>query len=100
MPPEHHVNKDFFKQLFMGNKKLLKLSEVKFIVVPKLDELSVKGIKDLIKDDKIIKEYFPDEFFKNKSPDRAFFFNVINTVYSGFLPGLIDHATKQRIHHT
>lgn len=46
------VNKDFYKALFIGEKKLLRMEEVKFIIVPKLDELSVKNILGLMKDDK------------------------------------------------
>ena len=39
----------------------------------------------------------PDEYFKKLTPDRAFFFNTINTVYSGFLPELISGAQKKRV---
>ena len=70
------------------------MSEVKFICVPKLDELSVNEMRKQMKDDKIIRDYFPDEFFKGKAPDRTFFFNTVNTLYPGFLDQLIKHATK------
>ena len=36
------LNKDFIKQVIAEQKKLLPLSEVKFVHVPKYDELSVK----------------------------------------------------------
>ena len=35
---------DFAKEIFSGNKKLLKLCDVKFVTVIKYDELSVKGL--------------------------------------------------------
>ena len=38
------VNKDFLKAVFMEEKGLLKLSEVKFKNVPFYDELAVKKI--------------------------------------------------------
>jgi len=80
----------------MEKKRVFKITAVKFIIVPKLDELSISKMKEMVKDDKELLEYFPDEFFKNKQPDRAFFFNVINTVYPGFLDQLISHASKLR----
>ena len=36
------INKDFLKQVFSEEKKLLEISKVKFINVPHYDELSVK----------------------------------------------------------
>jgi hypothetical protein len=36
------VNKDFLKQILREEKKLLKMSEVKMVCMPKYDELSVK----------------------------------------------------------
>ena len=51
----------------------------------------------MIRDDDEIKSYFPDEFFTKKTPERKFFFDVINTVYDNFLPPLITHASQLRI---
>ena len=42
VPPEKMINKDFLKQVFSEEKKLLEISNVKFINVPHYDELSVK----------------------------------------------------------
>ena len=42
LPPEKSCNKDFFKLVLTGEKKLLELKQVKFVTVPKYDELSVK----------------------------------------------------------
>ena len=36
--------KDFAKEIFSGNKKLLKLKDVKFVNIIRYDELSVKGL--------------------------------------------------------
>ena len=44
-------NKDFLRQVLAGNKKLLKLSEVKYVNIPRFDELSVKNIYPRYKDD-------------------------------------------------
>ena len=76
----------------MGDKHLLCIAEVNFINVPIIEELSVLKVLAMIKDDDLIKMYFPDEFFTKKTPERKFFFDVINTVYEDFLPPLINHA--------
>ena len=86
MPPSLHVNKDFFKSLFKGEKKAHKITDVKHIIVPKIEELGIKKMLEMIKDDMKLRQYLPDEYFKKLTPDRAFFFNTINTVYDGFLP--------------
>ena len=38
------LNKDFLRQVLSEEKKLFKLSQVKWIEVPKFDELSVKSL--------------------------------------------------------
>ena len=42
VPPVKMVNKDFLKQVFRDEKKLLALKDVKYVNVPKYDELSVR----------------------------------------------------------
>ena len=78
--------------LFQGEKLLYKLNDIKYINIPKLDELSVPKILELIKDDVEMKKYYPDEYFDKKIPDRAFFYNTLNTKYPGFLASLVSHA--------
>lgn len=51
MPPEHHTNKDWWKALFKDHKKAFKLSVVKSISVPRIDELSVPNLFNMVKDD-------------------------------------------------
>ena len=92
MPPENHTNKDFLKALLQEEKKVFKVTEVKQIIVPKLDELSVKNLQKMTKNDAELQMYFPNEYYKNLAPDRVFFFNTINTVYPEFLPALINGA--------
>ena len=38
------INKDFLKEVFAGTKKLFELKEVKWVTVPKYDELSVEKL--------------------------------------------------------
>ena len=44
VPPSATVNRDFLRQVLKGEKKLLKMSEAKFVTVPKYDEISVKQV--------------------------------------------------------
>ena len=40
--------------------------------------------------------YFPSQFPKGRLPDRAYMFNVLNTVMPGYLSEVIAHANKVR----
>ena len=44
VPPAVMLNKDFLRQILVEEKKLLELSEVHWIEVPKYEELSVKSL--------------------------------------------------------
>ena len=80
------------RKLFKGEKRAFKATEIKQIQVPLLDELSVKSVLDMVRNDPEVVAYFPDEYLKKLKPDRPFFFNTINTIHEGFLPQLIQHA--------
>ena len=54
--------KDFAKEIFTGKKKLLKLSDVKFIQVTRYDELSVKGLYDKFMTLEGMPDYFPAKY--------------------------------------
>ena len=51
VPPEKMVNKDFLRQVFLEEKKLLELRQVTHCTVPKYDELSVKKFWPLMQKD-------------------------------------------------
>ena len=46
------MNKDFLKQVIQGEKHLLKKAEVKHVDIPHYEELSVKNIYPMMKDNK------------------------------------------------
>jgi hypothetical protein len=109
VPPDHMVsyrfaltfgmfkiNKDFLKTVFLNEKKLLKLSDVKFVQVPMYDELSVVTLWPLMQQDAEFMQYFPDKMPKGRMPDRDFFFNVLNTLQNPYCQALIKHAGEQR----
>jgi len=54
------VNKDFIRDVLAERKKLMKLSAVKSVNVPHFDEISVKSVFPLFKDDPEIMKYIPD----------------------------------------
>ena len=76
---------------------MFKITDIKPIIVPKLEELSIKNIRSQTENDVNVREYMPDEYYKKLTPDRSFFFNTINTIYPGFLPSLISGANRQRV---
>ena len=59
------------------------------IIVPKLDDLKVKDILAMVKNDMDIRSFMPDEVFDKMTPDRMFFFDTVNTIHPGFLDQLI-----------
>ena len=84
------------KEIFAEKKQLIRKKHVMIIDVPKYDELSVKNLyKKLLALDNMEK-YFPDSYCKGRSCDRGYMFNVANTLHTGVVQELIDHALKQR----
>ena len=96
MPPPAQLNKDFWKALFKDDKRAFKVHEINHIIVPKLDELSVEKMIELMKDDEEVRAYLPEGYFKKVKPDRTFLFNILNTVHPGYLPTVIDGASGLR----
>ena len=81
MMPYKLVTKDFLKDVLQGHKKLLKMSEVRFINAPLFDEISVKHLYNDVSKQELVKDYFPDSFPKGCQCDRAYFYNVWNSKY-------------------
>ena len=68
------------------------LSEVRWIQVPKLEELSVTNLFEVFKDDVKMMEYIPSKLPKGRLPDRTYFFNVMNTLYPEYTAKLVRVA--------
>ena len=96
MPSYEMFTKDFAKSIFCGDKKLLKLREVKFIAVTKYDELSVKNLYEDFLELEGMSDYFPDKYAKGRQCDREYMFNIANTVHPAVVEELIGHALSQR----
>ena len=65
------------------------MSELKSVNVPKFDELSVKNIFPLIRQDAEVMKYFPDDYPKGREPDRTYTFNVLNTLRNLYVQEII-----------
>jgi len=75
-----------------GDKCLLEMNKVKFVNVPRYDELGVKNVMPLMKDDKDFLKYFPDQLPKGRTMDRIYFWNILNTLRHDYAQNLIKHA--------
>ena len=96
MPPLSTINRDFMRQVLKGEKALLPMAECKFVTVPMYDELSVKNIFPKFHGDSEIMKYLQDEYPKNRYPDRAYFFTILNTVHPEYVSNMIAHANNAR----
>ena len=79
-----------------NEKRIFKICDINHIVVPRLDELSVQKMTEMMRDDQELRSYLPDEYFKQKTADRTYFFNILNTLYPEYVQKLLFHAHKQR----
>lgn len=74
----------------------MKLSEVKFISVPKYDELSVKALYTKLTGLPGMAQFFPDSYAKGRQCDREYLFNIAQTLHSDVMSELIDYAHAHR----
>ena len=84
--------KDYAKDIFAEKKLLIKKKHVMQIDVLKFDELSVKNLYDKLQALDNMDKYFPDSYPKGRQCDRDYLFNVANTLHTGVVQELIDHA--------
>ena len=96
LPPDDMMTKDFLKQVLAEEKDLLKISDVRFINVPKYGELSIKNLFPHLQTDATFMMYLPDTYPKGHPPDREYFFNVLNTLDNDYVTKIIAHANKVR----
>ena len=90
------INKDFLKDIFAERKFLMPLQQLKVVVVPKYDEISVKSIYPQVQRDPDLMKYFPDNIPKGRQPDREYMFNILNTKRPDFVAKIVTHAQKLR----
>ena len=96
MLPFHQVTKDFLKDVLQEKKSLLLMDDMKPVNVPAFDEIGVKYLYDEVVKKEGMSKYFPDKFPKNTQCDKAYFYNVWNTIYPEQVKEVIQYANKQR----
>jgi hypothetical protein len=64
MLPYKQVTKDFLKAVLSGEKRLLKMAQVKFCNVPAYDEIAVKHIFQDVAGRLTMRAFFPDTWAK------------------------------------
>ena len=62
--PYHMCTKDFLKRVLKDEKKLLKMTDVKFVNVPSFDEISVKALYNKVISNPDVAIYFPTKYPK------------------------------------
>ena len=60
------------------------LNEVKRVIVPMYDELSVVNLWPDMQHDETFMLYFPDKFSKGRLPERTYFFDILNTLMEDY----------------
>ena len=72
------------------------MQDVKFCNISQYGEIGVKHIYDKAITLPSMKLYFPDKLPKQRTIDKAYFYNVFNTLYPDEVANLIKHANEQR----
>jgi len=75
------VTKDHLKEVLQGTKKFLKMTDVRFCNPPAYDEIGVKALYEKVSKLDTMRAYFPEKFPKGLQCDKAYFYNVWNTMH-------------------
>lgn len=78
LPPKKMCSLIFLREVFKGEKSLLKIEQAKQIPkIPRIAEINIKKLWDEIKKDQALFRYFPNvNAIKGNVPDRNYFFTV------------------------
>jgi hypothetical protein len=90
------VTKDHLKLVLSGDKKFLKIQDVRFCNPPTFDEVSVTSLYDRVIRQKGMAELFPDKFPKGRTCCRSYMFNCWNTLHHDQVQAVISHASNMR----
>ena len=62
---------------------------MKWVGVPKYNELAVKNLMGYFVNNEDFMSYFPTKLPQGRLPDRAYFYNVMHTLYPEYTQALI-----------
>ena len=96
MPPLSDCSMPFLKDVMAGRKRLLSLSDVRTVAVPRFKEFSARNLLGPALQDPELKPFLPD-LNAHDPINKTWFFNVIETVKPGWWKGQIDAAMQRRL---
>ena len=81
-----------------GQKSYYVTKDVKLVSVPRYSEITVKQVINFIFDKPHILKYIPNlKKSSDKSMDREFLFNIVNTVEPEYFPELVRQVEAERM---
>ena len=75
------TTKDYLKDVLAGNRKLMRMSDIRFVNIPAYNELNIDNLYLKALKQPEMSEFFPKSYPKGRKCDRAYFFNIWNTKY-------------------
>ena len=98
LPEERHCTLEFLRAILNGQKSYYVTKDVKLVSVPRYSEITVKQVINFIFDKPHILKYIPNlKKSSDKSMDREFLFNIVNTVEPEYFPELVRQVEAERM---
>ena len=98
-PPLADSNYKYISTILVGDKKVIKWKNAKVCSVPHLKGLTIKNLLEFAKTQIEIDMYIPDYEY-DKTPDRSWIWNVINTLWQDKFRKFIDDKISERVKHS
>jgi len=72
------------------------MDDVKVCNPPAYDEIGVKALYEKVVEQPTMTKYFPNKWPKGLQCDKAYFYNVWNTIHPDQVKAAIQYANEQR----
>ena len=92
-------NYKYISALLVRHKKVIKLKYLEVCSVPHLKGLTIKDLLEFVKTQIEIDMYIPDYEY-DKTPNRSWIWNVINSLWRDKFSKFIDDKISERVKHT
>jgi len=96
MPSYGMVTTEYLKQILRGDKKLMKMADVRQCNPPHYDEISVQELYEPCLKMANMAQYFPDQYPKGRSCSRPYFFAILATLHPDYTDKLIKRSKEMR----
>jgi hypothetical protein len=97
LPKLDCVNQTFINQILSDNKIVLNNTQVKKVKVPKFSVFNMRDTLKIIQQDVALQRFFPDLKDFERRPNRAFVYNVLNTIRPNYITACLDKAKADRV---